>query len=242
MNGVLRRPLLSACSGGILVALAAPALQLLWRPPGRTPSQSLALVKTYDRSRQAFPGTALPATVVVQGAGCERPGDAIRRSVGRSGRRSRAATGRFADHRRDDPAGTVASITVPIEGTGTDAAIQRMIRWPRCAHHRARHRWLSSRAAKAGVTGLTAQWKDSQEQMQSKLPLVVGFVLLFAFGIMLVAFRSVVIAAKAIVLNLLSVPAAYGVLVLVFQTASARACLASARPPASRPSCRCCCS
>ena len=44
-----------------------------------------------------------------------------------------------------------------------------------------------------------------------------AFVLLFAFALMLVAFRSIVIAAKAILLNLLSVAAAYGVLVLVFQ-------------------------
>ena len=44
-----------------------------------------------------------------------------------------------------------------------------------------------------------------------------GFVLIFAFGLLLVAFRSIVIALKAIVLNLLSVAAAYGVLVLVFQ-------------------------
>ena len=53
--------------------------------------------------------------------------------------------------------------------------------------------------------------------MKSKLPLVFGFVLVFAFGLMLVAFRSLVIAVKAILLNLLSVAAAYGVLVLVFQ-------------------------
>jgi RND superfamily putative drug exporter len=46
---------------------------------------------------------------------------------------------------------------------------------------------------------------------------VVAFVLLFAFGLMLVAFRSIVVAIKAIVLNLLSVAAAYGVMVLVFQ-------------------------
>ena len=69
----------------------------------------------------------------------------------------------------------------------------------------------------AGVTGVTAEWKDQQDQMKSKLPFVVGFVLLFAFALMLVAFRSIVVAAKAIVLNMLSVAAAYGVLVLVFQ-------------------------
>ena len=44
-----------------------------------------------------------------------------------------------------------------------------------------------------------------------------GFVLLFAFLLMLITFRSIVIAAKTIVLNLLSVGAAYGILVLVFQ-------------------------
>jgi uncharacterized membrane protein YdfJ with MMPL/SSD domain len=53
--------------------------------------------------------------------------------------------------------------------------------------------------------------------MKANLPPVVGFVLLFAFVLMLVAFRSVVIAAKAVLLNLLSVAAAYGVLVLIFQ-------------------------
>jgi uncharacterized membrane protein YdfJ with MMPL/SSD domain len=53
--------------------------------------------------------------------------------------------------------------------------------------------------------------------MKESLPYVFGFVLAFAFLLLLVSFRSVVIAAKAIVLNLLSVGAAYGVLVLVFQ-------------------------
>ena len=53
--------------------------------------------------------------------------------------------------------------------------------------------------------------------MKSVAPYVFAFVLLFAFLLLLVAFRSLVIAAKAIVLNLLSVAAAYGILVLVFQ-------------------------
>ncbi|HKD34747.1 MAG TPA: MMPL family transporter, partial [Gaiellaceae bacterium] len=50
-----------------------------------------------------------------------------------------------------------------------------------------------------------------------KAPIVFGFVLVFAFLLLLVTFRSLVVAAKAIVLNLLSVGAAYGVLVAVFQ-------------------------
>ena len=58
---------------------------------------------------------------------------------------------------------------------------------------------------------------DSERDAEAKAPLVFGFVLVFAFLLLLVTFRSVVIAGKAIVLNLLSVGAAYGVLVAVFQ-------------------------
>src|SRR3712207_3969734 len=53
--------------------------------------------------------------------------------------------------------------------------------------------------------------------MKERMPIVIAFVLVLAFVLLLVAFRSVVIAAKAVVLNLLSVGAAYGLLVAVFQ-------------------------
>jgi RND superfamily putative drug exporter len=53
--------------------------------------------------------------------------------------------------------------------------------------------------------------------MKASAPIVVAFVLAMAFLLLLVTFRSIVIPIKAIVLNLLSVGAAYGVLVLVFQ-------------------------
>ena len=69
----------------------------------------------------------------------------------------------------------------------------------------------------AGVTGSTANSKDFGTAMRGTAPLVFAFVLAFAFVLLLLAFRSVVIAVKAIVLNLLSVFAAFGVLVLVFQ-------------------------
>src|SRR5918995_3799392 len=59
--------------------------------------------------------------------------------------------------------------------------------------------------------------KDYSDQLKRNAPLVFGFVLLFAFLLMLVSFRSIVIAAKSVLLNLLSVGAAYGILVLVFQ-------------------------
>ena len=67
------------------------------------------------------------------------------------------------------------------------------------------------------VTGPTAADQDWSESMTRTAPLVFGFVLLFAFLLLLVAFRSIVVALKAILLNLLSVGAAYGLLVIIFQ-------------------------
>jgi RND superfamily putative drug exporter len=71
--------------------------------------------------------------------------------------------------------------------------------------------------AETAVTGPTAEDVDFTHQMEHGIPYVIAFVLGLAFLLLLVAFRSIVVPLKAIVLNLLSVGAAYGVLVLVFQ-------------------------
>ena len=68
---------------------------------------------------------------------------------------------------------------------------------------------------------------------------MIAFVLVLAFVILLVTFRSLVIPIKAIVLNLLSVAASYGVLVLVFQRHWAEGSSASTRSARSSPGCRC---
>jgi uncharacterized membrane protein YdfJ with MMPL/SSD domain len=216
VDRVLRRPLLSAVlAGGALLALAVPAVQLRMATPGPdTFPKALAVVKSYNRMQQAFPGTALPATVVVQAPDVNAP--AVRQAIERL-KHEALATGRARTPITIDTntRGTIANITVPILGKGTDAqsnaslAALREDVLPKTVG--------ALPNVQSGVTGLTAEWKDARDQLRSKLPLVVGFVLLFAFGLMLVAFRSVVVAIKAIVLNLLSVAAAYGVLVLVFQ-------------------------
>jgi RND superfamily putative drug exporter len=78
-------------------------------------------------------------------------------------------------------------------------------------------RTLGSTSAAVYVTGETAEIVDYRELMQKWLPIVFTFVLGFSFILLLVAFRSIVVPAKAILLNLLSVGAAYGLIVLVFQ-------------------------
>jgi uncharacterized membrane protein YdfJ with MMPL/SSD domain len=216
VNRVLRRPVVAVVlAGGLLVALAVPALQLRMAQPGPdTFPTSLPAVQTYERMQDAFPGTALPATVVVEAPDVNAPRmqaaiERLKERALQSGRMHEPITVAVNE------AGTVASVNVPIEGKGADAesnaslAVLRDEIVPNTVG--------ALPDAEAGVTGLTAQWKDSSDEMKSNLLPVVAFVLVFAFALMLVAFRSPVIAAKAIVLNLLSVGAAYGVLVLVFQ-------------------------
>src|SRR3712207_732995 len=106
-------------------------------------------------------------------------------------------------------------INVPLAGLGTDdrsnAALDRL-----------RSDVIPSTIGRvpgteAPVTGLTAGSKDFNDLMKDRAPWVFLFVLSLAFALLLVTFRSIVIPIKAVVLNLLSVGAAYGVLVWIFQ-------------------------
>ena len=216
VDRVLRRPALSAAAAAaLLLALAAPALQLHLAATGiESFPKSLEVIKTYDRMQKAFPGSALPAEVVVKAPSVRTP--AMRAAIDRLERRALASGQAFEPIVvTTNEQGTVADITVPIAGNGTDAASN-------AAFHLLRDTIVPETvgavpASEAGVTGLTAAWKDQAAALESNLPPVVAFVLVLAFALMLLAFRSLVVAAKAIVLNLLSVAAAYGVLVLVFQ-------------------------
>jgi uncharacterized membrane protein YdfJ with MMPL/SSD domain len=216
VDRVLRRPALSAAvAAALLLALAAPALQLRLAAQGiESFPSSLEVIKTYDRMQQAFPGSALPANVVVKAPNVNAP--TMRKAIAQLERRAVASGHAFEPITVDvNKEGTVANITVPIAGNGTDAASN-------AAFHSLRKTIVPETVGavpntEAGVTGRTAGWRDQADELKADLPPVVAFVLLLAFALMLVAFRSIVIAVKAIVLNLLSVGAAYGVLVLVFQ-------------------------
>jgi RND superfamily putative drug exporter len=67
------------------------------------------------------------------------------------------------------------------------------------------------------VGGFTAAGSDISEYLAERLPLFVGGVLLLSFLLLLVVFRSVLVPVKAVVMNLLSIAAAYGVVVAIFQ-------------------------
>jgi uncharacterized membrane protein YdfJ with MMPL/SSD domain len=216
LDRVLRRPLVSAVlAAGVLVALALPAVGMKTVMPGAEAyPRSMEVMQTYDRIQAAFPGEQIPATVVVRADDVDSP--AMQEAVGQLEWRA-LTTGLMRDPITEDvnEGGTVLSISIPIVGSGSDeqsnaavAALREDIVPDTVG---------AVDGTESGVTGMTAISQDFDHQMRATAPLVFGFVLLFAFVLLLVSFRSVVIAAKAIVLNLLSVGAAYGILVLVFQ-------------------------
>ena len=216
VGAVLRRPVLSVIlSGGLLLALAIPALQLRTVQPAiETFPQSLDSIKTYNRIQAAFPGSEIPAGVVVKVDDVTAP--QVQEAIGQlewraldSGQMHEPITVDVND------AGTIATIAIPVDGKGMDADSEAALATLRDELVPTTVGALPG--AEVGVTGITASTKDFNDRLKSAAPLVFGFVLLLAFALMLVAFRSLVIAAKAIVLNLLSVAAAYGVMVLVFQ-------------------------
>ena len=216
MDRVLRRPLVSAVlAGGLLVALAVPAFGLKLVNPGPDAMpRSLEVMRVYDRLQTAFPGEQIPAELVVR-AGNVRSAQ-MREALGQLEWRA-LSSGLF--HRpittEINRAGTVLHVSLPMAGNGADDASNAALSTLR--EGLVPTTVGAVRGAEAGVTGMTAQSVDYEEQTKSSAPWVFGFVLTFAFLLLLLSFRSIVIALKAIMLNLLSIAAAYGVLVLVFQ-------------------------
>jgi uncharacterized membrane protein YdfJ with MMPL/SSD domain len=214
IDRVLRRPVLSVVlAAGLLVVIALPAIQLRTAQPS-IDTYPQKFLTTYNRLKAAFPGTEIGATVVVKAPNVEAP--AVKEAIGQL--EWRAIDSGVMNEPIDvdvNPAKTVATISIPIEGDGTDATSNQALTALRDEIIPPTLGTLG--ATEVAVTGTTAQARDFNDQMKTVAPLVFAFVLLFAFLLMLVSFRSVVIPAKAVILNLLSVAAAYGVLVLVFQ-------------------------
>jgi uncharacterized membrane protein YdfJ with MMPL/SSD domain len=113
------------------------------------------------------------------------------------------------------PDGTVERVYVPLVGEGTDKASNDALATLRNEILPATVGQVAG--VEYAVTGDTAASKDWNDKMKSAAPYVFAFVLTFAFLLLLVSFHSLVIPVKAIVMNLLSVGAAYGLLVTIFQ-------------------------
>ena len=215
LTPALRRPAATVVlSVAALVVLALPVLHIHTAQSGLDSlPKSFKTVPTIDRIQSAFPGNATPSLVAIQA-----PADssAVRSAVEQLKTRALASPimgGPIEVSVNADR--SVTRVAIPFKGNGTDSTSLKAL-------HELRDVILPAtighvEGATYAVTGATAASADENSLLKHSAPLVFGFVLVFAFLLLLISFRSVVIAGKAIVLNLLSVGAAYGVLVAVFQ-------------------------
>jgi putative drug exporter of the RND superfamily len=213
----MRRPAFAvAISTAVLVVLALPVLNMHTKLLSFTDlPKSLSIVKTYDTIQASFPGSQDPAHVVVKADNVTTPQFA--KAYAEFKKRA-LATGVIHQPIRVsvNKAKTVARVDFPLAGKGQDATAVRALETLRKQVIPPVLATLPPGTQQA-VTGDTAANVDFNQTMKSRAPIVFAFVLGFAFLLLLLTFRSIVIPIKAIILNLLSVGAAYGVLVWIFQ-------------------------
>ncbi|MGW7753398.1 MMPL family transporter [Streptomyces violaceusniger] len=225
-----RHPLATLCVSVLaLLALVTPLAGLKITEMSRdTHSRDIAAMRVYDRLNAAFPEQRVTHQVVVR-ADAARSGEvggALRELARRAGAdplfagadpksggtgpKSAGASPirTSADHRL-----SVLELKVPYLGN-SDQAYDSL--------DHLREDYLPAtvgrvEGAEFGVSGDVARYADYPAHQNSKLPLVLGALLLVTFAMTTYAFRSVVLGLIGVVLNLLSAAAALGLLVLVFQ-------------------------
>ena len=216
LKPAMRRPgIAAAVAGGALLLMAVPVLHLHTAQSGLDAlPNSAPTVSTIKKVQDKFSnGEAAQSEVAIKAdldsTATQHALASLKTQVEKAGLNTGSIDTEL------NAAHTVARIDIPLVGKGTDdtsmAALDEL-----------RNDILPATIGKVdgaeyAVTGPTAISADQNSLLKRKAPIVFGFVLVFAFALLLVTFRSVVIAAKAIVLNLLSVGAAYGILIAVFQ-------------------------
>ena len=217
VTAVTRRPLvLGGLAAAALLALAVPLLSLHLEDPGiDSLPASVPVVRTLDAIQAAFPGGPAPAEVVVTGNGLSGPqfGHALTALNGAVAAshgvlREPVTTAALAG-------GRVMVVSVPLAGSASDATSNSAL-------ITLRDHVLPATIGKVpgisyAVGGQTASSLDVNHQLGVTAPLVFALVALLAFVLLLITFRSLAIPALSILLNLLSVGAAFGLMTLVFQ-------------------------
>jgi len=206
---IMRRPwVYLIASLAVLLTLAAPLLSIQLGqsgsailPPGESPRVAS------EQMAQAFgPGVAGPLEIVV-------------RTPGAAGQ---AGVARLIGELRADPA--VAAVTAPGRAAGL-TRVSVIAKFPpeskdtEALVRRVRQTYVPAAglSGSALVGGETAFNLDLENEIAGHLPEVIGVVLLLSFILLMMAFRSLLLPLKAIIMNLLSVAAAYGLMVALFQ-------------------------
>ena len=214
---VVRHPAIWGGTAAVaLLALAVPALGMRLGKPAIDAPRSLAVVQTANAIQRAFPQTPSPAQVVVTGA--DVTGSRVQAAV--AALQGRAAAGGAI---REPVTATLAGsgparvlvVDVPLAGNGSNTTSINALQTLRTQILPATLGRVPG--VRFAVTGDTASNYDFTRQLHTSTPIVLGLVSLLAFVILLIAFRSLVIPLVSILLNLLSVGAAYGLVTLIFQ-------------------------
>jgi putative drug exporter of the RND superfamily len=210
---IQRRPLIAALASlAILLVLASPILALrLGSADAGTDAKGTTTRQAYDLLAKGFgPGFNGPMQIVAQLPSAGDSGAVAALRAGFVGQPDVAAVAPAIY----SPGGKLAVINVFPKTAPQDAATSTLLT-------RLRNSVIPplERSTKAAVYvgGTTALFADFSSLLSSKLPLFIGAVVLISALLLLVVFRSVFVAVKAIAMNLLSVAAAFGVVVAIFQ-------------------------
>jgi putative drug exporter of the RND superfamily len=217
VTAVTRRPLaLGGLAAVALLALATPLATLHLQDPGIASfPDSVPVVRTLDQVLTAFPGGPAPAEVVVTGDNLTGPQftsavTALKHAAAASHGviREPITTAAFGD-------GHVVVVSVPLAGNVSDAASNSALITLRD------HALPATLGKVPGISyavgGNTASSFDVNHQLGVTAPLVFAIVAALAFVLLMITFRSLAIPALSILLNVLSVGAAFGLMTLVFQ-------------------------
>jgi uncharacterized membrane protein YdfJ with MMPL/SSD domain len=213
VRAVMRRPVASlVVFTALLVALAVPAFGLKLGASGvSTLPDRLESKRGYEALIRSFPqASAAPALVAVSG---DVRSPAVRAAIARL----RGQVSKHPPFSRSDlrfsSSGDAAAVGVELGGDKTGQQALDAVRWLRSTARRD----FGGTGVQVWVGGDTADNVDFIDEMNAWLPLVFAFVLGLSFLILTIVFRSIVIAGVSIALNLLSVGAAYGLVILVFR-------------------------
>ncbi len=213
-NGVMRRPVLSLLvSVALLLAAAVPAFELKTGNVGVTGLPDSAISKRgFDALQRNFAAARVsPVEIAVDGPVGSAP---VRSAITRLQSRLEEddVFGPSQVEMREPR--NVALISVPLRSDPKDPGAVAAVKQIRDDYVPQAFRDVD---AEVLVTGATAKEIDSVALTDKALPYVLAFVLGLSFLLLMLAFRSIIVPAKAVVMNLLSVGAAYGLIVLVFQ-------------------------
>jgi RND superfamily putative drug exporter len=194
----------------LLLALTAPVLALRMGNPdeGALP-ETRTERRAYDLAAAAFgPGSNGPLVIAVDTSKDPDVVEPLRRAVGAD-----EGIDAVAPPDVNAAAGVATLVAFPTTGPQDDATRDTLKR----LRTEVLPPVLAQSPARAHVGGQTASFADVSDRVKDRLPLFIGAVILLSFLLLVLVFRSVVVPLKAALMNLLSIGAAYGVLVMVFQ-------------------------